>query len=565
MDNQRHGIRASGEYATYDGREYFAHSFGDRVRLLSDDDPLPPGFTPSTKSWVRAETIVQRTDVARLETIRTVARWCGYRFEVGIITGDTANVTYLGVRFDEVSGIPGMYRPDKFEVIGEVPVAELTDVEEHVALRGSVSDIAAALWARMRKGDGLTVPYHRRWEVGGCEPTRSLRGYPYDGVQVLATGLKDLERPMFAARDRIIVENWARHCWVAIDRSTRGEGPPEAYLVGMEDEGTGRYVGNAAEVVIEMVREALGQSPRTQPAEDDIQIGFPGLHNTTTTYVGSWQWNVLGEVSHENLAQRAARATLRAIDAKKTADEQELLAVRADFAAEVEQTVGSALSERGLVLDEMFDGLDDGASGRPLSIVYYRGSDCRLQIYRSSREGETNCMIAPLHAPNEYGLRSRSKLWQFLGRFVARPELPLEESVRAARREGDSHETPLHWVRWIIEKHFDAARAGMLESSDANPGVPTVNASEAITLYLEHYPGRNDAEFLARYGADHTPAAEQLVRELLAEAMTVQPDWTRMSLNDAGDHVQSVMHERHPELSAEALASIGNYYTYLMR
>lgn len=564
MDNQRHGIRASGEYATYDGREYFAHNFGDRVRLLSDDDPLPPGFTPSTKSWVRGEAVVQRTDVERLDRIRTVARWCGYRFEVGIVQGDTANVTYLGARFDEVSGMPGMYRPDKYEVIGEIPVAELTDVEEHVALRGSVSDIAAALLARMRKGDGLRVPYHRRWEIGGCEPNRSLMSYPYDGVRVLATGLNELERPMFLAPDRLIVESWARSCWVAVDRSTRAEGAPDAFLVGMEEEGTGRYVGNAAEVVVEMVREALGLSTRPHPAEEDIQIGFPGLHNTTTTYVGSWQWNVHGEVSHADLAERAARATLRAIDAKKSAAEQELLAVRPDFATEVEQTVGAALSERGLALDEIFDGLDDGASGRPLSIVYYRGSDCRLQIYRSSREGETNCMIAPLHAPNEYGLRSRTKLWQFLGRFVARPELPLDELARTARLEHDRHETPLHWVRSIIEKHFDAAHAGMLERSGTHAGVPKIDVSGAITLYLEHYPGRNNAEFLARYG-NEAPAAEQLVRNLLTEAMAVQPDWAHMSLSDAGDHVQKVMHARHPELSSKALASIGNYYTYLMR
>jgi hypothetical protein len=562
MDNQRHGIRASGEYATYGGREYFAHSFRDRVRLLSDDDPLPPGFTASTKSWVRGETIVQRTDVARLDKIRTVARWCGYRFEVGIIIGDTANVTYLGARFDEVCGMPGMHRPDKYEVIGEIPVSELTDVEEHVALRGSDSAIAAALWATMRKGDGLTVPYQRRWEVGGCEPNRSLRSYPYDGVRVLATGLKDLERPMFTAPDRIIVEYWARSCWVAVDRSTRGVGPPDAFLVGMEEEGTGRYVGNAAEVVVEMVREALGQSTRTQPAEADVQIGFPGLHNTTTTYVGSWQWNVHGEVSEEDLAVRAAQATLRAIAAKKETDEQQ---VRSDFATEVERTVGAVLSDNGLVLDEIFDGLDDGASGRPLTIVYYRGRDCRLQIYRSSREGETNCMIAPLDAPNEYGLRSRSKSWQFLTRSVPHPELPLEDLARTARREYDSHETPLHWVRTIIEKHFDAAHAGMLERSATPPRVLKIDVSEALTLHLKHYPGRNDAEFLARYGAEQAPVAEQVVRNLLAEAITVQPDWTRMSLDDAGDHVQAVMHARHPELTAEALASIGNYYTYLMR
>ena len=58
MDNQRHGIRATGDYATFGGRDYFAHDMGDRVRLLSDDTPLPPGFQESRKSWIRGESIV---------------------------------------------------------------------------------------------------------------------------------------------------------------------------------------------------------------------------------------------------------------------------------------------------------------------------------------------------------------------------------------------------------------------------------------------------------------------------------------------------------------------------
>ncbi len=47
--------------------------------------------------------------------------------------------------------------------------------------------------------------------------------------------------------------------------------------------------------------------------------------------------------------------------------------------------------------------------------------------------------------------------------------------------------------------------------------------------------------------------------------MTLQPDWNTMSRNDAGDFVESVMHERHPELSTKSLERIGNYFTYLMR
>jgi hypothetical protein len=84
----------------------------------------------------------------------------------------------------------------------------------------------------------------------------------------------------------------------------------------MEDDGA-RYVGNAAEVVVEMVREALGVGTRTPPAGNDIHIGFPGLQDTATTYVGSWRWNVHGEVSEPELVRRAAGATLRAIEAKR--------------------------------------------------------------------------------------------------------------------------------------------------------------------------------------------------------------------------------------------------------
>jgi hypothetical protein len=132
MDNQKFGIRASGDYATYDGIVYFAHHIGGRVRLLSDDDPLPPGFQNSKKTWVRGEKIVDIGNVQRLAKVHTTCRWRGHNFQVGIILGEIAYVTYLGTDFDEVWRLPGMERPDKFEVIGEIPVTELTDVQEHV-------------------------------------------------------------------------------------------------------------------------------------------------------------------------------------------------------------------------------------------------------------------------------------------------------------------------------------------------------------------------------------------------------------------------------------------------
>jgi len=132
MDNQRYGIRASGYYATYNGHEYFAYNIGDRVRLLSDEDPLPDDFKPSAKTWVKGEAIVGIDRIQHSSKVQTVGNWRGQHFQIGIIIGAVAYVTYLGKDFDTVCRMPGMERPDKYEVIGEIPVAELADVEEHV-------------------------------------------------------------------------------------------------------------------------------------------------------------------------------------------------------------------------------------------------------------------------------------------------------------------------------------------------------------------------------------------------------------------------------------------------
>ena len=105
------------------------------------------------------------------------------------------------------------------------------------------------------------------------------------------------------------------------------------------------------------------------------------------------------------------------------------------FSDEVQRIVEPTLADRGFVLD---------------------------QIYDSVRESEINCMIAPLGAPNEFGLRSPSKKWQFVIRFVNRPDLPFEELLDRERRERVSYESRLHWVSALIESHFEEARAGVL-------------------------------------------------------------------------------------------------------
>jgi hypothetical protein len=171
----------------------------------------------------------------------------------------------------------------------------------------------------MREGQGLSVPYARKWEVGGCEPIHSVRSYPYDGLLVLGMGLSKLGHPVVAAFDALIVDGGPEQVWVAANRSVHGEGPPDAYLVGTGENRTARYVGDTAEVVIHIVRGMWAPAPALPPA-DELQVGFPGLRNTTTTYVGSWQWDVHGEAIDDEFVRRAARATLTAIGGKKERD-----------------------------------------------------------------------------------------------------------------------------------------------------------------------------------------------------------------------------------------------------
>jgi len=166
---------------------------------------------------------------------------------------------------------------------------------------------------------GLSVPYARRWEVGGCEPIHSVKNFPYDGLLVLGTGLSELGRPVVPVSDGLIIEGGLEKIWVSADRTVRGEGPPDTYSVGTGETQTGRYVGDTAEIVIQIVR-GMSEAAPALPAVAGLQVGFPGLRNTTKTYVGSWQWDVHGEATDDEFVRRAAAATLSAIEAKKERD-----------------------------------------------------------------------------------------------------------------------------------------------------------------------------------------------------------------------------------------------------
>jgi hypothetical protein len=128
------------------------------------------------------------------------------------------------------------------------------------------------------------------------------------------------------------------------------------------------------------------------------------------------------------------------------------------FSAEIQSIVGPLLIDLGFVLDGVED-FDEG--GLPGTVVYYRSDDCKIQIYQSGREGETNCMIAPLDAPDSFGLRADK--WQYLLRFSKTPDLPLAELAALTRAEYNAYANPLEWVRDRIAKYYPAAHTGILE------------------------------------------------------------------------------------------------------
>lgn len=85
-----------------------------------------------------------------------------------------------------------------------------------------------------------------------------------------------------------------------------------------------------------------------------------------------------------------------------------------------------------------------------------------------------------------------------------------------------------------------------------------IDVNEAIILCLRRYPARNRAEFESYFGSKATVANDEM-HAILNEAMRVEPDWNRMTLNGAGHYVEAVMHERYPTLTQQSLKAIANF------
>jgi hypothetical protein len=141
------------------------------------------------------------------------------------------------------------------------------------------------------------------------------------------------------------------------------------------------------------------------------------------------------------------------------------LTMQDDFLLSAQEVVGTLLSDMGFALSSVDDNVDEG--GRIGAVLYYYGPDCKVQLYRSSREGEINAMIGPLQAPDEFGPHNRSHMWHYFNEYADEPKLSLEQMVANIRAESDHSKTTNSWLAWLknerIARYYESARAGILK------------------------------------------------------------------------------------------------------
>lgn len=122
--------------------------------------------------------------------------------------------------------------------------------------------------------------------------------------------------------------------------------------------------------------------------------------------------------------------------------------------ADLDRFLAPRLSRAGLAFDELNDA--EIYQGRPAWVIYYRGQDCKLQICWSARDGGIDFLLAPLNAPNEFGLSNESKKWQLM------LMLSREHDDLPTPPPGADDATEMAWLKALFKIHFDAARAALL-------------------------------------------------------------------------------------------------------
>ena len=121
---------------------------------------------------------------------------------------------------------------------------------------------------------------------------------------------------------------------------------------------------------------------------------------------------------------------------------------------EVDAYMGSMLLQHGFEPDGATGEIEYG--GLPAWSAFYRREDCKLQVCWSAREGGVDFMLAPIDAPNEFGLLNTSKKLQFL--------LLLSDfdDGLTTLTPGAAIDVWWEWRRALFDAHFPAAHAALV-------------------------------------------------------------------------------------------------------
>lgn len=125
--------RATGFYATFEGREFHATPSGASLVLRSYvGEPPADGFAPSQIPSVAGVRTVDRAAVEKLTFVRTVCTWRGEPFMVVAVEGNTLYAFYTGTRGEWAAAQPEMTRTGKLETCGRLSMADVEELYEFV-------------------------------------------------------------------------------------------------------------------------------------------------------------------------------------------------------------------------------------------------------------------------------------------------------------------------------------------------------------------------------------------------------------------------------------------------
>ena len=116
----------------------------------------------------------------------------------------------------------------------------------------------------------------------------------------------------------------------------------------------------------------------------------------------------------------------------------------------------SMMSREGLFLEELFPKISYSDAGA--WALFYRGSDCKVQVCWSSREGSFDYFLAGLNVKNVYGLKDRPNGWILILELT-----DFDPSLGFPSATINSNQL-WEWRKRLFEIHFQGARRTLLQS-----------------------------------------------------------------------------------------------------